>query len=404
MLPTLKKYVLSLTLLTCVTLLSGCDLSDNNNSNHKPVILTPSASAVVQTIDPGYVSSEVLFLDPANQQVSSPYLSKTKSDYTLATNGKDIYHIGRSNIDTLDKYVAEDYYNAAWSFTTQDPSDSTSRNPYNLVFASDTKAYLIRYNSPKVWIVNPNAADFASFKIGEIDLSDYIPGNNSTTPSPATAVISQGKLFIAMQRLSDSWAPNAAYVAVFDTTTDNEIETNSDLGDGLKGIVLQGLNPLENSLVTGPDGKVYVTSHGPYTAPVLSNSRIEEIDPDTYALRHILTAANMSNNVSQYINASVIVSAEKGYFYAGEVLFNPYREISTLYEFNPTTGAIIASEVAGTGNEQISYLGLDKNGFLWLSIITPGTPGVDIIDSKTNARVGDRLLTELNPNVIRFLD
>jgi hypothetical protein len=405
MLATLKQHLLTLTLLTCATLLSGCDL-ENNNSDNSPVITTPLAPAVVQTIDPGYASSEVLFLDPANQQVSSPYFSKTKSDYTLATNGSDIYHIGKFYIDTIDKYAAEDYYNPAWAFTTQDNADSISRNPYNLIFASDTKAYLIRYDSPKVWIVNPNAVDFQSFKIGEIDLSVYIPTDNSSTPNPATAVISQGKLFITMQRLATGGLKgNPAYVAVFDTNTEQEIETNSDATDNLKGIKLAGIDPLENSMVTGPDGKIYVTTHGVYGSTTLTNSRIEEIDPDTYALRTILTAANISNNVNKFINASVIVSADKGYFYAGKVVFTPtYGEISNLYEFNPTTGAIIASEVAGTGNEHINYLGLDKKGMLWLSMINPSTPGVDIIDSETNTLVGDRLLTPLNPNVIRFLD
>lgn len=406
MLATMKKHLLTLTLLTCGTLLSGCDLDNSNSDNNNPIIKTPAASAVVQTIDPNWVSSEVLFLDPANQQVSSPYYSKTKSDYTLTTNGKDIYHIGKYYIDTIDKYAAEDYDNPAWSFTTQDNADSTSRNPYNLIFASDTKAYLIRYGSPKVWIVNPAATDFASFKTGEIDLSAYIPADNSSTPNPATAVISQGKLFIAIQRLADGGLKgNPAYVAVFDTNTEQEIETNSDSTDNLKGIKLAGINPLENSMVTGPDGKIYVTTHGVYGSTTLTNSRIEEIDPDTYALRTILTAANISNNASKFINASVIVSADKGYFYAGAVTYVPvYGEISSLYEFNPTTGAIIASEVAGTGNEHIKYLGLDKKGFLWLSMINPATPGVDIIDSETNTLVGSRLLTTLNPSEIRFLD
>jgi len=115
MLATLKQHLLTITLLTCGTLLSGCDFDNNNSDNNSPIIKTPAASAVVQTIDPGYLSSEVLFLDPANQQVSSPYYSKTKSDYTLTTFSSDIYHIGKFGIDTIDKYAAEDYDNPAWS-------------------------------------------------------------------------------------------------------------------------------------------------------------------------------------------------------------------------------------------------------------------------------------------------
>lgn len=403
----MKKHLLTLVIVAGSTLLSGCDLNDNSDNN--PTVLTPSTSAVVQTMAADYSSSSVKFLDPEAQQVLGPYYSKeAKSDYTLATNDGDIYHIGRFGIDTIDKYAAEDYDNAAWSFSTQDPSDSISRNPYNLIFASDSKAYLIRYGSPKVWIVNPNAEYAVDFKIGEIDLSDYIPANNTRTPSPAAAVVSDGKLFIAMQRLSDYFSANSAYVAVFDTSTDTEIETNSIPDDNLKGIQLKGLNPLENSLFTGPDGKIYVTTHDIYAyggAQELSKSAIEVIDPQDYKIHTLLTAEQIEGNVGKLINATVILSADKGYFYAGKVTYVPvYGEISTLYEFNPTTGEIIASEVAETGNEHINYMGLDKHGFLWLSMITPSTAGVDIIDSKTNTKVGKRLLTELNPSVIRFLD
>jgi len=401
MLTVMKKHLI--TLLASTVLLTACNQNDTDNN---PFLHAPAASAIVQTIDPGYISSEVLFLDPANQQVSSPYYSKTKSDYTLATNNSDIYHIGRYNIDTIDKYAAQDYNNSAWSFTTQDSSDSISRNPYNLVFANANKAYLIRYGSAKVWIVNPNATDFASFKIDELDLSAYIPANNSSgTPSPAAAVISQGKLFISMQRLSDYFSANPAYVAVFDVATDTEIETNSAPLDNLKGILLKGINPLKNSLSTSPNGKVYASTHDVYGSTTLTNSRIEEISPNTYSLRTVLTAADIDSNVSKFINTSVQVSAEKGYFYAGKVVYTPvYGEISTLYEFNPTTGDVVESEVANTGNEHINYLGLDKKGFLWLSMINPATPGVDIIDSVDNTIVGGRLLTTLNPNVIRFLN
>lgn len=403
----MKKHLLTLTILASVTLLSGCD-TDNN-----PIIHAPAASAVVQTIDPGYMSSEVLFLDPVNQQVSSPFYSKTKSDYTLATNNGDIYHIGRYYIDNIDKYAAQDYENAAWSFSTKDGNHSVSSNPYNLVFANDNKAYLIRYGSAKVWIVNPNAEDAASFKIGEIDLSAYNPADNSSTPSPASAVISQGKLYIAMQRLSASFSMNPAYIAVFDITDDSEIETNSVIGDSLKGILLQGLNPLENSLFTGPDGKIYVTTHNEYPnswaanpKPIdISKSMIEVIEPNDNSLSTLLTGADLDNNTENLLYSTVILSAEQGYFYTAKLISSyPFQEESKLYEFNPTTGAIIDSNVASKNDEHIGYLGLDKKGFLWLSMINPATPGVDIIDTIDNTQVGSRLLTKLNPNVIRFLN
>ncbi|MGB0899158.1 MAG: cadherin repeat domain-containing protein, partial [Psychrobium sp.] len=95
------------------------------------------------------------------------------------------------------------------------------------------------------------------------------------------------------------------------------------------------------------------------------------------------------------------------YFVASKAGFNDdgkWVTTSALYEFNPSTGAIVASNIAETGNEEISFISVDDSNFLWVSTINPSTPGIDVINTATNQKEGDRLLTELNPGVIRFLD
>lgn len=368
---------------------------------------TPSL-AVVQTIAPDYSSSEVVYMDGKTQQVDSGYYIKDASDYTLASYKTDVYHIGRFFIDTITKYNGAEVNERdteIWSFSTQDSEDSISRNPYALVSLDETKAYLLRYGSSQVWVVNPQADNIDDFKVGELDLSSYVPENNTNgTPSPAAAVINDGKLYIVMQRLSDAYAPNTSYVAVFDTATDEEIETNANSEDALKGIPLEGLNPLENSITTGND-KIYISTRSDYSNTDLTLSRIEEIEPSDYSVRQVLNAGIISDNVSGFIKSSVIVSAEKGYFYTSESVFVPsFHEISSLYQFNPTTGEITESNVANTGTEGINFLGLDSANFLWLSMPTPSAPGVDIINSETNEIVNERLATNLNPSTIRFLE
>ncbi|WP_159817779.1 cadherin repeat domain-containing protein [Colwellia sp. 20A7] len=368
---------------------------------------TPSL-AVVQTIAPDYSNSEVVYMNGATQEVNSGYYIKDASDYTLATYKTDVFHIGRFFIDTITKYNGAEVNErdtALWSFSTQDSQDSISRNPYALVSLDEAKAYLLRYGSSKVWIVNPQADNIDDFKTGELDLTSYVPENNTNgTPSPAAAVINDGKLYIVMQRLSDAYAPNTSYVAVFDTNTDEEIETNANSEDTVKGIPLEGLNPLENSITTGND-KVYISTRSDYSNTDLALSRIEEITPSDYSVRQVLNAGDITDNVSGFIKSAVIVSSEKGYFYTSESVFVPsFHEISSLYQFNPTTGEITESNVANTGTEGINFLGLDSANFLWLSMPTPSAPGVDIINSETNEIVNERLATNLNPSTIRFLE
>jgi hypothetical protein len=366
---------------------------------------TPSV-AVVQTIAPDYSNSEVAYLDAKSQQVASGYYRKDASDYTLSSYKGDVFHIGRFFIDEITKYDATevaDRDSAIWSYSTNDPQDST-RNPYALVSLSETKAYLLRYGSSKVWIVNPQASTSEDFKIGELDLTSYVHADNSnSTPSPAAAVITDGKLYIAMQRQDDSYNAGTAYVAVFDTATDTEIETNANADDNVKGIPLVGVNPLEHSLVANED-KVFVTTRNGYSSFDLSLSRIEEINTGDYTVRQVLNAGDIAENTASFIKASVVVSPEKGYFYASQAIFTPsYHEVSSLYEFNPTTGAIIGADIAETGVENISFIGLDAASFLWVSISDPSLPGVDVIDTTTNTKRISRLATLLNPGTIRFI-
>jgi len=367
---------------------------------------TPSV-AVVQTIAPDYSNSEVAYLDAKSQQVASGYYRKDASDYTLSSYKGDVFHIGRFFIDEITKYDAIEVASrdsAIWSYSTNDPQDST-RNPYALVSLSETKAYLLRYGSSKVWIVNPQASTSEDFKIGELDLTSYVHADNSnSTPSPAAAVITDGKLYIAMQRQDDSYNAGTAYVAVFDTATDTEIETNANADDNVKGIPLVGVNPLEHSLVANED-KVFVTTRNGYSSFDLSLSKIEEINTGDYTVRQVLNAGDIVDNTASFIKASVVVSPEKGYFYASQAIFTPtYHEVGSLYEFNPTTGEILTVNVADTGTENISFIGLDSANFLWVSIANPELPGVDVIDTTTNTMSIDRLITTLNPGTIRFIE
>ncbi len=366
---------------------------------------TPSA-AVVQTIAPDYSNSAVVYLDAKTQQVSSSYYVKDASDYTLSTYKGDIFHIGRFFIDTITKYSASDIADRdtpIWSYSTQDAQDSTSRNPYALISLNETKAYLLHYGSSKVWIVNPKAEVSEDFKIGELDLTSYVPTDNSSgTPSPAAAVINDGKLYIVMQRQNDFYKAGTAYVAVFDTANDSEIETNANSDDMVKGIPLLGVNPLEHSIVVGNDN-VYVTTRYGYRAPDLSLSRIEEINSTDYSVRQVLTAADIPENAEHAIHGTVIVSAEKGYFVATRTT-ESYDYFSTLYQFNPTTGEITPNNIADTGTENIDFIGLDAANFLWVSVADPSNPGVDVIDTSTNTKRINRLATTLNPGTIRFIE
>jgi hypothetical protein len=386
-----------------VTDAQGLTDSINVTVNVGDELDTPSL-ALVQTIAADFSSSQVAYLDSAAQTVDDGFYAKTQSDYSINVYQTDVYHIGRYFIDTISKYNVNDASTEIWFFSTQDDLDSTTRNPYTLVSLNTEKAYLIRYGSDKIWIVNPQATDFDSFKIGELDLASYVPENNTVgTPSASAAVISGGKLFVVMQRLDDNFSStNAVYLAVFDTTSDIEIETNADTTDSVMGIPLLGLNPLEHSVRSFAD-KVYITSRNSFSAVSVDQSLIEEVDADDFSLRTVLSAADITDNSTKYIQSMAIVSAEQGYFFANQTFFSPFREESTLYQFNPSTGEISNETVLDIGTNSISFIDVDAAGFLWVSVKEDAAPGVEVIDTKINTPLINRLETQLNPDVIRFI-
>ncbi|MFT6905415.1 MAG: hypothetical protein ACJAS1_002071, partial [Oleiphilaceae bacterium] len=79
-------------------------------------------------------------------------------------------------------------------------------NPYEMHFVSDSKAYILRYGSPSIWIVDPSvsAADEENFKIGEISLSAY---DEDRIPEMVAGLISGNKLYVVMQAMDSNYAP-----------------------------------------------------------------------------------------------------------------------------------------------------------------------------------------------------
>jgi len=109
----------------------------------------------------------------------------TGGDIVVATDGTSVYQLGRFLIDNITKYSLDDVTTPIYQRSVA--GMEASANPHDIVFVNETKAYLIRYDSPAVWIVDPSADSDELFKTGELDLSAY--DVNDATPEPNSAVI-----------------------------------------------------------------------------------------------------------------------------------------------------------------------------------------------------------------------
>ena len=360
-------------------------------------------TAVVATAASDYSSYGIsaITVDPkAGPRIAVNNLLAGSNGSTVKAFGQYYYRIEQFQADNVTKVDISSPNTPIWQFSTQNTGEETSSNPYDLIFVSSSKAYLIRYGSTKAWIVNPSVSpdNEAGFKIGELDLSAYADSDGA--PEMCCGVLANNKLFIVMQRTVD-WCPTEiAYVAVFDTATDTEINTGMGSGSMI-GIPLTIKNPGSIQYIA-ENNRIYVQGIGSYPGgscdPVYEyTGGIESINPVTYASSIVLDDGDATTHEYGAISGMSIVSPTKGYFvgYAG-------WGDNTLYAFNPTTG-VVSGAITGFQNINISGMNsgtyLDKNAMMWVCDATKGQ--VKIMDTENNT-ISQNVDTNLNPQKVAF--
>ncbi len=408
-------------LMTGILTITACSSdSDSDDPNAIPVctadFVTPDQSAnagaqngtnqlaftAVGSFPSGQIE-RISITDGYNIDQSYP---ATGSDIVVETDGDAIYQIGRFQIDSITRYNINDPSIVDYQYSVN--GTETGANPYDIAFVTENKAYLLRYGSPKMWIINPDSADESDFVACEIDLSAYDPDLTDTdlSPNPESAVIVDDKLFVLMQRLSVFNPIEQSYVAVFDISTNEEIDTGKGQAENLNGIPLNVLNATGITYNETTD-QIYVTGRGnifqqanelpgdPYQGGLLA------IDPTTYDVTQLLDDGDETNNQG-FIEKSLIIDDTTGYvsLYEG---YDPmtFVPINAMYEFNPSTG-VVGNQVAALAGEDISALTLGSDGNVWFGI-RGTTPGFRLLNPQDNSFVRD-VATTLNPINVVFLN
>ncbi|MBN1627527.1 MAG: hypothetical protein JW944_13470 [Deltaproteobacteria bacterium] len=358
-------------------------------------------SAVVATVASDYSSSavSVITVDPPRTP-ENDLLAQTTSDITLASYGRYFYLISRYGENSIAKLDIDEPETVIWQYSTD--GDETNSNPYGMIFVSSEKAYIIRYGSTKVWVVDPSPESEDYFKTGELDLSAYVDSTDTDgAPEMAGAVIADGKLFIIMQRLV-SWAPTdlKPYVAVFDTETDTEIDTGKGEG-GLKGIPLDLKDPLAIQYLEEND-TLYVQCVGTYYPDYYpayeGTGGIVSIDPELYDTETVLDDGDAEDMPYGVISGMAIISSSKGYF----VGYDGWGD-NTLYSFDPSASSPTGIAITGLQNKGIagmdSGIYTDKNGMLWVCNQTDAR--VEVLNTSTD-EIEESVSTSLNPIKVVF--
>lgn len=381
----MKNKLLLLTLST--SLLTACD-----DSQDSPSFDSDKQTAIIVNKAFGEGSQIALATVSEPRTLVDGFLDKESSDYTVEVHGEYFYHIGRKDIDTIQRFHIDSpnlgYYPNN-GYVLRNDGEATSSNPQDIAFVNDKLAVITFLGKTEAWVVNPEAQTFDDFKIRELDLSAY--AFNDGIPDAKNVEIINGRAFISMQQVDfdNGYSKEQAYVAVFDTNSWEELDTSPE-EPATKAIALTIRNPLDVQIA---DNQLYV--HGMDYSTYVGG--LEVINPNTLTS----TVLYRDNEETGRIFNLTMVSATQAYAidYAGWKN-NSFKSISI------NNNEVTITPITGYDNTYLTALGTDNANNIWLGLGSVADPirqaGVQVFTS-TGEVSGEVLTTELDPDKIIFL-
>lgn len=325
------------------------------------------------------------------------------SDIGVVGGAGHFYRLMRFGTNQISRYAATDPSTPIYTYST-DSTDEAESNPYTIIEASENKAYVLRYGSGKLWIVNPSAANEAQFKIGEIDLSHY---DADGVPEMAAAAYQDGKLYVGMQRLESFNASQNSYLAVIDTTTDSEVDTRSATSQSsLLGVDLNVRNVTAVTTVPG-SSVILALAAGGYDenfAPKYDGG-IVTVDTSNYQTTQIFDDAVDRNVAPGQLSSVTVDNAQRAFVTLNSDFdFALGYSPTSLFAFNPLTGEVDNSgnAIAGLADTDLGDVETDALGRVWVARTDSAAPGVTVL-AVDNTVLADLIETVLIPTNIAFI-
>lgn len=336
--------------------------------------------AVITTTD--FSTGSFSSLDVTTNTATNDILT-VHSDTAIRTYKDKVYILNRFGQDNI---IVLNSDNLSTPLTQYSTGNGT--NPQDIVFASESKAYISRYGHTQALIVNPVTGD----SLGTIDLSSFADADGF--PEMSQLALYNNHLFIACQRLDQNggFVPaDFSVIAVVDITTDQLVDTDTTTA-GIQGIVMTNKNPASasqqgskwilsavNTFTGTPDGGIEIID--------LANLKSDGIAIDETAL---------GGNV----NALTMVSTNKGYVVISDASFaNSVKGFDlTTKEVTTSLSNISGGFIPNLGSFGNSLYVLDQGSFT-----DPTSAGVKIYDTTTDQLAAGPISVGLPPSAIAFL-
>jgi len=307
-------------------------------------------------------------IDPATRAATTN-AGSVHSDATARLYGGLIYVLNRLGADNIQVIDPNNSYSTVRQFSV-----GSGANPFDIAFVSATKAYVSRYAQSDLWIIDPSTGT----QSGSIDLTPY--GDADGVPEMAGMVISDGKLFVAVQSLNRN--------AFFATTGNSQVVVIDTATDSVIGSLAMPFQNPVGDFAELSDGTFAIACAGVYGA---NDGGVVILD----TARSSLSASSVTEtSLGGDLNALVMTSPSSGFAVVNDASFNTSLvkfsagAVTTLY--NP--GGFSLAGIALTGSE------------LWIADQTFSNPGVRIFDADSGAELTTAPISVgLPPTEILFL-
>lgn len=339
---------------------------------------TAFGGTIVMTLT-DYATGNTAVYDTGNGTFSDNVLPHHHDAYAK-TDGDYLYIIEAMGADNIIKYDPSEISEGKEIYQY---SVGENANPHDIVFVG-SKAYVILYGSDKIWIVNPNAADEASFKTGEIDISAWADTDGS--PDAHLAFVYDGMVYVVLQMYDlTSWTYGTPVLIKIDPATDTIVDMDSTT-EGIQGVELIIKNPQKGTLL---GSALYLggTTYGTSDEGVM----VVDLNDPAGSQVKLISEETAGGNVGG-VN---VFSEDYGIVYVFDANWNVIP-----YSFNPQDGALgEALPVPDAGGGVVMV-----NDSLYVGSRDYSGPGMYIVDPVSNTVVGERFPTELPPYAIVYVE
>jgi len=286
-----------------------------------------------------------------------------------------VNRFGGDNIQVIDP--AQNYA------TIRQFSVGNGSNPQDIVFVSPTKAYVSRYGSSSLLIVDPSTGATGP----AISLAAFADGDG--LPEMARMIRMERWLFVACQRLSNFLPSNDGVIVVVDTQADTVVDVNPGLA-GVQGIPLTLRNPATSFVLDRARGRLLIGCSGLFGA---LDGGVEAIDPIAFtSLGPVLTEATLGADIGD------VHVREGGHGYA-LVLRGSTND---LVSWDPAGGTVLDTLHTASGGFSMPDFEANDRGELWVCHNSFTTPGMLMFDMTTDQLVAGPINTGLPPVSVTF--